>query len=394
MVRRHSPRLALFVVAVSALLLCGTPTSRAVTGAVPSRLDDRTFWQLTTEFSESDGFFRSDNLVSNEITFQYIIPALAAQARPAGAYVGVGPEQNFTYIAALRPRIAFIVDIRRQNMLLHLLYKGLIEASPTRVEFLSRLFSRRPRPVPPGASVDALFDAFDDAQPDQALFRSNREALQDRLVRQHHFQLSRDDWAGIDYVYGAFMSAGPDLRYSFGRGSGWFPFPSYRELMVETDNQGARRSYLATEESYQVIRQLELKNLLVPIVGDFGGPKALRSVGAWLRRHGATVSAFYTSNVEQYLFRDDEWQRFYANAGALPLDSHSLFIRAVFESAFGYRRFRVLPIPDRSAGSMPPMPPQPAPPRSVTMLSSILDTVAAAKNGGIESYRDVVGLSR
>jgi hypothetical protein len=389
--RWRSPRLGFLVVGLSALLLCGTPTSLAVTGAVPARLDDRTFWRLINDFSEPDGFFRSDNLVSNEITFQYILPTLQAEARPAGAYLGVGPEQNFTYIATLRPRIAFIVDIRRENMLLHLLYKGLMEASPTRLDFLSHLFSRQPHPVAPGASVEALFEAFSDVQPDQAVFRANRETLQDRLMHQHHFQLSHDDWAAIDYVYGAFMSAGPDLRYSFGRGSGWFPFPSYRELMVQTDNQGRHRSYLASEDSYQVVRQLELKNLLVPVVGDFGGPKALRSVGAWLHTHGLTVSAFYTSNVEQYLFHGDDWQRFYANASVLPLDTRSVFIRAVFENAFGYRGFRVIPIPDPS---MPTSPIQPVPPRSITMLSSIQDTVAAARNGRIESYRDVVGLSK
>jgi hypothetical protein len=39
-----------------------------------------------------------------------------------GVYVGVGPYQNFTYISALDPDIAFVVDIRRKNLLHHLLY--------------------------------------------------------------------------------------------------------------------------------------------------------------------------------------------------------------------------------------------------------------------------------
>ena len=46
-----------------------------------------------------------------------------------GVYVGVGPNQNFTYIAAIRPELAFIVDIRRQNLLEHLLFKVLTEKS-------------------------------------------------------------------------------------------------------------------------------------------------------------------------------------------------------------------------------------------------------------------------
>ena len=62
------------------------------------------------------------------------------QAR-GGVYIGVGPEQNFTYIARLRPSTAFIIDIRRENRSLHLLYKALFEISRDRADFVSRLFS-------------------------------------------------------------------------------------------------------------------------------------------------------------------------------------------------------------------------------------------------------------
>src|SRR6185312_8954015 len=106
------------------------------------------------------GFFRSDNLVSNEMQFQYVIPVLQQTLLPMSAYLGVGPDQNFTYIAALKPRISFIVDIRRQNMLLHLMYKAIIERSPTRQAFLARLFSRQPRgEVPDTAAPDDLLGA-------------------------------------------------------------------------------------------------------------------------------------------------------------------------------------------------------------------------------------------
>src|SRR4030081_3594742 len=148
-VRRTTVKFGILAIAVAALMLCVTPTSRALTEALPQRLDDRTFWTLVTEFSEPSGFFRSDNLVSNEMVFQHVIPALQQTVAPVSAYVGVGPDQNFTYIAALKPRIAFIVDIRRQNLLLHLMYKALIEMSPTLEAFLSRLFSR---PIPADAT--------------------------------------------------------------------------------------------------------------------------------------------------------------------------------------------------------------------------------------------------
>src|SRR5262245_44635837 len=109
---------------------------------LPPQLSDEAFWKLVTDFSEPGGSFPSDNFVSNERSFQHILPELKARVKPGGVYLGVGPEQNFTYIVALRPRIAFIFDIRRQNMIQMLMYKALLETSADRREFLSRLFSR------------------------------------------------------------------------------------------------------------------------------------------------------------------------------------------------------------------------------------------------------------
>src|SRR5439155_23512299 len=103
--------------------LCVTPAVRVVTPSeLPARINDQTFWHLVVDLSEAGGFFRSDNLVSNETTFQHVIPELRQRTRAGGVYLGVGPDQNFTYITALRPQMAFIVDVRRQNMLQHLLY--------------------------------------------------------------------------------------------------------------------------------------------------------------------------------------------------------------------------------------------------------------------------------
>src|SRR5438132_4341902 len=96
---------------------------------LPTRLSDEAFWKLVTDFSEPGGYFRSDNFVSNETMFQNVIPELKKTTKHEGVYMGVGTDQNFTYIVALQPKIAFIVDIRRQNMLHHLMYKALIELS-------------------------------------------------------------------------------------------------------------------------------------------------------------------------------------------------------------------------------------------------------------------------
>ena len=386
MTRVRRSQLAILTLAVLALLLCVTPTSRPSAEALPQRLDDRTFWTLVTEFSEPNGFFRSDNLVSNETVFQHVIPPLQQTLGPVSAYVGVGPDQNFTYIAGLRPRIAFIVDIRRGNLLLHLMYKALIEMAPTREEFLSLLFSR---PAPPrnavNDSADALLSAFADVEADPVAFERTRAQIHSHLQQTHHFTLSRSDLTGIDYVFGAFYREGPELRYSFGRGSAFQPFPSYRDLMTADDGQGKQRSYLASEELYQALRDMEQRNLIIPLVGDFAGPKALRSVARYLDLHHATVSLFYTSNVEQYLFnpRGDAWQRFYDNVAALPITSRSTFIRAYFNN-----QGRVMRIPDPGQSG-----PIPLGPRSQTLLNPISVLLEAYGEGHINNYGDVIELS-
>src|SRR5438876_11254946 len=122
-----------------ALLLI--PLSLKPADTLPTQIPDAAFWRMVTDFSEEAGSFRFQYM-SNEREFAPLIPELKKSTKPGGVYLGVGPEQNFSYITALRPRIVFIFDIRRENMLEHLIYKAVFEMSPTRVEFVSRLFSR------------------------------------------------------------------------------------------------------------------------------------------------------------------------------------------------------------------------------------------------------------
>ena len=226
------------------------PPIAAGADPLPVRLSDAEFWHLVSEFSEPTGAFLSDNFVSNEDTFQQVIPRLTMTAKRGGAYLGVGPDQNFTYIVALRPRVAFIVDIRRQNLLLHLLYKAAIELSDDRAEMLSRLFSRpRPAGLGPRSTPDALLNAYQAVPMSDALFQRNVRAIEDWLIRHHHFALSGEDVNVLEYVYTAFASGGPDIRYSIPR-EPRLRFPSYAELMRQTDNTGMQRSYLATEENF------------------------------------------------------------------------------------------------------------------------------------------------
>jgi hypothetical protein len=376
------------VVTVVTLFACLSATlsrgTRAAVEDIPSRLSDRGFWQLINDFSEPSGSFQSENFLSNENAFQTVIPELKASLPTGGVYLGVGPEQNFTYIVALRPRLAFIIDIRRGNMMEHLLYKAFVEMSSTRAEFLSRLFARkRPADLAANAKVDALFAAFENVPQSEDLFRENLQAAKDRLVRDHKFGLSADDLKSLEFVYSAFYRGGPALNYSFspsGASSGFgVGFPSYVDLMTETDGQGEHRSYLASEENFRVIRDYEKSNAIVPVVGDFGGDKALRAVGDYVRAHGATVTAFYTSNVEQYLFREAyAWRKFLQNVATFPVDPKSTFIRSISNRGFPFTQFRRI---------------SPAA-RASTALSPIGEVIKAFNGGRVHGYEDVVAMSK
>jgi hypothetical protein len=266
-------------------------------------------------------------------------------------------------------------------MLTQLMYKAIIEESPDRQEFLSRLFARpRPAKTDSMSTAEALFTALAATPPDSASFDRHLTEIKTRLTKQHGFTLSEDDLATIAYVYQSFVLAGPSITYNFSPSGGMGGFtrrgsmPSYAELQIATDSALVHRSYLATEANFRALKALEVNNLIVPLVGDFGGPKAIRSVGDYLKEHKAIVTAFYLSNVEQYLFQDEAGARFYKNVGTLPLDSTSTFIRSVF-NGLGYNGYQ-------------------SPMRAQQLLASMLAQVKLFNDGKITQYMDVIRTSR
>jgi hypothetical protein len=222
-------------------------------------------------------------------------------------------------MAAIRPKMAIIFDIRRGNLDLQLMYKAIFELSKDRADFISMLFSK-PRPAGLGSQSTArdLFAAFAYSATSDALDRQNLKAIEDHLTKTHGFPLAgNNDLAGIEAVYQTFYMSGYAVR----------PSPTYADLMMATDAQGVSRSYLATEDQFAWLKDLETRNLVIPVVGDFAGPKAIRAVAKYLKAQGATVSAFYLSNVEQYL-TGGLWDAFCRNVATLPLDGSSTFIRS------------------------------------------------------------------
>src|SRR5437879_6169245 len=200
--------------------------------ALPDRLTDQEFWKLVTDSSEPGGYFRNSditNLTSNEMLYQHVLTDLAKRTKPGGVYLGVGPEQNYTYMAALKARMAIIFDIRRGNLDIQLMYKAIFELSKDRAYFISMLFSKpRPAGLTRSSSARQLFGSFAKSQ------------------------------TSVDTVF---------TKY--------------------------------------------------------------------LKKNGVTVTAFYLSNVEQYLY-PAKWDLFCRNVATLPLDSSSTFIRSQSVGGFGF----------------------------------------------------------
>jgi hypothetical protein len=244
------------------------------------------------------------------------------------------------------------------------------------------IFARKPLQELSASSTAAqMFDVYSAAPRDSSLAETNLKKIKEHLLNRHGFKLNEEDQRTIDHVYEVFALYGPALNYSSNIDALGRPAPArgggnnvaYSQVMTVADNDGMNRSYLASEESFTSIKELQQKNLLIPIVGNFGGPKAIRSVSAYLKEHGGTVSAFYLSNVEQYLFRPPQntasiYKEFYENVATLPLDESSTFIRSGNIQAQG-------------RGGLTPM------------MSSILDVLAAFKAGKISQQRDVIDMS-
>jgi len=338
-------------VGIILLLLVSTGLRGADT--LPSQISDSEFWNLIASYSEPTGEFPSENFTSNENGFQMILPALQKTVKPGGVYVGVGPEQNFTYIAAVRPKIVFIVDIRRQNLLVHMFYKAAFEMAANRADFLSIIFARkRPANLTDKSTIDEMLRAYDSTLPDNATYDKNLQAIKDLILVKHKFGLNEQDQILLEHVYDVFTYYGPELNYGStyppnGRGGNGNNGANFITVMTATDPDGVERGFLANEENYKILKDLETRNLLIPVVGDFGGKKAVRAVGQYLKDHNATVGAYYTSNVEQYLFNQNSGRggrgvvnggatNFYENVGTMPLDASSLFIRSgVPNAGFG-----------------------------------------------------------
>ncbi len=329
--RQSSFRIVLLFIA---LWLTATPALAQQKVALGDRRED--FAQLVAKLSERAGYFGSDNLVSNELSYQHVLGTMEEMNLSGGVYLGVGPDQNYTYVAQIKPKLAIMLDIRRDALLQHVMFKALFMMSRSRIEYMSNLFAR---PLPKDykkwndRQIRDLVDYFDRTPLDQKMADKLKADLH-KKIESFGLGLNQRDWETIDEIYQAFYTDCMEVRYTIrDRPTGRF-FPAYRDILLEKDLKGKQRNYLASEATFQVIKTMHDQNRIVPATGDISGVKALKSIGDYLKEINEKVTAFYVSNVEFYLFRQDTMGRFVENLKSLPIDSRSLLIRSYFNYAY------------------------------------------------------------
>jgi hypothetical protein len=292
------------------------------------------FGPLMSQLSEPEGYFDTDNFISNERAYLKVLGNLRRSGLRGGAYLGVGPDQNYSYIAELQPQVAIIVDIRRQNAMEHLYFKSLFQLSRSRAEFLERLFGRNIGSSALSSKecdISELLRRIDEASQDKTS-EAEKEAEAVRTIRSWKLDLSRVDYDSIHLVARAFVQNGLDLVFTSYNRPPRPDYPSYRQLLLEMDSDGIQSNYLASEERFLFLKKLHKENRIIPIVGDLAGEEALRQAAAQLRKWNIPLRCLYVSNVEFYLFGSERWKKYVRNIMNLPRDQRALLIRSYASS--------------------------------------------------------------
>ena len=263
----------------------------------------------------------ADNLVSNEDSYPRIAGQIAEDAPRNGVYLGVGPDQNFTMIAHSRPRWALIVDYRRRNLLLHLAHYALFRLSPDRVSYLERLTARKPTAKLSEASAGReLVEAFSKTTMDRR--RLDSSIADARKVLGPLGIVRESEWAALATIQA--KMAGPGLNARF------LALPMYPTLgqMIQTpDAEGRSAHFLSQEPLYQVVRDLQREERVVPAVGDFGDPAAFERLRRWLREGELKIALAYVSDVEFFLLRVGKFDAYARGLESLPRLSGAMLAR-------------------------------------------------------------------
>ena len=289
-----------------ALILAGSVITTALPAQslsrVPERLTDAEFWTLVSDISEPGGYFRiTDNFTSNEMEVSQVSTMLHATKTSGGAYIGVGPEQNFSYIAAVRPAVAFVIDIRRQAVIQHLMFKALFELSKNRADFISLTFSKpKPASADTITNIQSLWNSYQTVATDTALARRDYQRVSEQLTKTHGFKLTAEEIESLKWVWDAFTQYGPTISTQSAQGGGGFGGGrggrgganrgTFVSLTAQAlDSVGMPQTFLSTDDNFQFIKHFAREESDHSRVRRFCGTESVaryRRMAHEAERHG------------------------------------------------------------------------------------------------------------
>ena len=338
----------------------------------PGKPPSRPPRELFETLSERERNHLPRNYVSSEPSQLQVAPLLLERHRRGGAYIGVGGEQNYSYIALVEPEVAFIIDPRRSIAMLHLLYKAMFDKARSRSEFLSFMIGRPydADEPPPSARVADVIAHVEDLGKFSELRRTTLAYLTERISTKFGFKLTARDRATLAEINKAFYDHGLDIRFEpeGGIDPGYVKF---REQLALRAPNGKELGFLSHDRAFRYVQRMQRENRIFVLVGDLAGEKALSGIAAYLKAEQIPLRTFYVSNLEEPLFAQRAWPKWVKNLEALPSDEHAVFIRTWFGE-------------DRHPHQLPDL-------KTTTLLQRIADFRAREEQGSHwPSYRALV----
>lgn len=255
---------------------------------------------LSTEVEPSN--YQLDCFVTNELAYNDVLVECLPTGT-TGAYVGVGPCQNLTYIGALRPRLAFVVDARIDNLLEHLMFKLLFERAETPAEYLGLLLSRdlgSSHAV--GSEPEAVVAAVEKCPVSPELFRTNLAWL--RTEMSDRWPLTDLHRNRIDRLYGEFFRRQLDItNVDAETTENLDEIANLRDVISARTSHGINLHFLTDAERYAVVRQLQRDDRVIPLLGNLGSGETTDRINELLRAYGESISTFYVSNIEEHVLQ-------------------------------------------------------------------------------------------
>ncbi len=291
------------------------------------------YHELVASLSGKPLPFVSDNLISNEESYLHVAEQLQRLVPEGRAYIGVGPEQTFTYVALTRPAIAFVVDIRRGNLLQHLVFKAMFAKADNRGCFVRLMLGKPcdPDTEPgPDAGIEQVLAHGEAGPPSEETCDQVHQDLMDHVRSEIRVDVSAEDRRWLQEAHHAFCDQGLDMSYQL-HVKTRPRFPSFRDVLTATTLDGKHLSFLASADAYRFVRRMQAAGRIVPVVGDLSGKHALAGIARYLEKAQIPLGLLYTSNVEEYLLYEKSgrrWRRWIDNVAALPTDEDSILLRS------------------------------------------------------------------